>query len=231
MRYVRLIAGILAFAGGMILAVMFVLTLPDEDVPWAPLDLDDPVGVFTPMKLDALARNPDACYGILENSALEFTPMPPKSSGDFCGYSDGVEIKRSVTPYASPVVVRCSLAATLYLWEREVVQPAAMEIYGEQVSQIQHYGSYACRRVYGRPNGSISEHASANAIDVSGFRLADGRTVTLRSDWDGDKKDAEFLHRVRKGACGLFQGVISPDYNKAHEDHFHLDMGPYDYCR
>ena len=231
MRYVRITVALLALACGFVLAVGFVVTLPDEDLPWTKLDLNDPVGAFTEMKLDALSRNPDACYALLEEAGMEFSPLPPVESGDFCGYDDGVEIEKSTTPYSAAVVARCPLAATLFLWERDVVQAAAQEIYGQKVSRIGHYGTYACRRVYGRPNGSISEHASANAIDVAEFRLEDGRTVSLRSDWTGEDEDAEFLREIRKGSCDLFQGVISPDYNKAHEDHFHLDMGPYDFCR
>ena len=29
---------------------------------------------------------------------------------------------------------------------------------------------------------------------------------------------------LRDGACGLFATVLSPDYNAAHRDHFHLDQ-------
>ncbi|MFN3798647.1 MAG: extensin family protein, partial [Sphingobium yanoikuyae] len=40
----------------------------------------------------------------------------------------------------------------------------------------------------------------------------------------GQGKDAAFLRDVRDGACGLFSTVLSPDYNAAHRDHFHLDQ-------
>jgi len=32
------------------------------------------------------------------------------------------------------------------------------------------------------------------------------------------------LQAVRGGACGYFTTVLSPDYNAAHADHFHLDQ-------
>ena len=35
---------------------------------------------------------------------------------------------------------------------------------------------------------------------------------------------AAFLREVRDGACDLFATVLSPDYNAAHADHFHLDQ-------
>ena len=76
-----------------------------------------------------------------------------------------------------------------------------------------------------------SQHATANAIDVAGFRLADGRRITLTGGWDGKPAEQAFLRDLRDGACGLFKGVLSPDYNAAHHDHFHLDMGPFGVCR
>jgi hypothetical protein len=35
---------------------------------------------------------------------------------------------------------------------------------------------------------------------------------------------AAFLHGVHKAACGIFSTVLGPEANKAHKDHFHLDM-------
>ena len=44
-------------------------------------------------------------------------------------------------------------------------------------------------------------------------------------DWDSaDARKAAFLRDIRDGACGMFTTVLSPDYNAAHRDHFHLDQ-------
>ena len=56
---------------------------------------------------------------------------------------------------------------------------------------MEHYGSYSCRRLYGRSEGAWSEHASANAVDIAGFRLADGRRVSVLGDWQGGGARAE----------------------------------------
>lgn len=90
--------------------------------------------------------------------------------------------------------------------------------------RIEHFGSYNCRRIGGGEGGSWSEHSTADAIDVAGFRLADGRRVTVVRDWKGTGPEATFLHRVRAGACRLFATTLSPDYNAAHHDHLHLDQ-------
>ncbi len=76
-----------------------------------------------------------------------------------------------------------------------------------------------------------AEHASANALDISGFRLVDGRRIRLATDWAGESADGRFLRRVRDGACASFNAVLGPDYNAAHRDHFHLDMGLWKVCR
>jgi hypothetical protein len=79
--------------------------------------------------------------------------------------------------------------------------------------------------------GRRSQHATANAIDIAGFVLRDGREVRLAQDWTGTGFEAAFLRAVRDGACRWFRGVLGPDYNAAHHDHFHFDMGPWRVCR
>jgi hypothetical protein len=95
--------------------------------------------------------------------------------------------------------------------------------------------------VNNRDGARLSEHAKANAIDVSGFVLADGRVISVRSGWRTEDSDASgdedaeaeaaFLRDVHGGACGLFRGVIGPDGDAAHADHFHFDMGRWRFCR
>jgi hypothetical protein len=92
------------------------------------------------------------------------------------------------------------------------------------VAAVEHLGTYSCRRVNGGAEGDWSEHATANAIDMASFRLADGRRVSVLADWTGGGADAAFLREVRDGACRLFATVLSPDYNEAHRDHLQLDQ-------
>ena len=74
-------------------------------------------------------------------------------------------------------------------------------------------------------------NASADALDISGFRLADGRSVSVLKDWPKQNQDAQFLRQVRDGACEAFSVVLSPDYNAAHRNHFHVDVGRWSVCR
>src|SRR3546814_7597660 len=107
---------------------------------------------------------------------------------------------------------------------RSVVQPSAQLYFKTKVTDIEHYGSYNCCRIDGRSEAAWSEHATADAIDVAGFRFANGMRITVRHDWKTDSTAAAFLHTIRDGACSLFSTTLSPDYNAAHADHLHLDQ-------
>jgi hypothetical protein len=113
------------------------------------------------------------------------------------------------------------------------VQPLAREMYGQQVVRLGDMGTYSCRDIVGNPlwKGVRSEHASANAIDISGFTFADGRTITLLRDWNRRGKDGVFLREVHRRACRYFRVALGPDFNKAHANHFHFDRGLMWTCR
>ncbi len=198
-----------------------------QDVPWTRLQLSDPIGLFTLRKLADLADRPVQCRTLLSNARIADTPVPPRRSGADCGYADGMRLSpggRTVAFAPAGVVTSCPVAAALALFEREIVQPAALRHLGSQVTTIDHAGSYSCRRLYGREEGGFSEHATADAIDIVGFRLADGTNIGVRRDWPADGPKAAFLREVRDGACAVFATVLSPDYNAAHADHLHFDQ-------
>jgi hypothetical protein len=209
-----------------------------QDMPWTALDLTAPVGAFTGAKLAALGDDFAQCRVLLGRAGAGYTTLPPRRDAAQCGYDDAVRPAAALGRAAlapAGVGVACPVAAALDVWEREVVQPAALRRFGSRVARIDHFGSYSCRRIYGRDAGNWSEHSRAAAIDVAGFRLADGRRITVARDWR-DGEEAAFLHEVRDGACRLFATSLSPDYNAAHRDHLHLDQarrgfGRWSVCR
>lgn len=210
--------------GGSLALVYFLPRFPPQDLPWTPLDLDQPVGLATAGKIAAL--DGPACRALLDRAGIAYQTIPSRR-GENCGFDDGVtwrEGGRRRTAYrpAKPALA-CPLATALALWEREELQPAAEQRLGARVVRIDHYGSYACRRMYGRKSGAYSEHARARAIDIAGFELSDGRRVTVARDWNDEGDKGRFLHDARDGACRVFATTLSPDYNAAHHDHFHLD--------
>lgn len=216
-------------------AAVLIDRLPPEDVPFIRVDLERPVGFATGMKLSGLRGDLGACQDAVARSKLVARHLPDRDLGGFCRLHGVVQIERSSIPWSTPPRATCALAAALYVWEREVVAPAAARHLGTTVTRIDHFGTYACRTVRGSSGsgsgGRPSEHATANAIDVAGFRLANGRRITVARNWNGDGPAAPFLHDVRDGSCRLFRAVLSPEYNAAHADHFHLDMGRWGICR
>jgi len=224
------IVGILVFSAWR--ALLWVQALPPEQSPFASLDLERPVGWATSMQFDRIREEPLACSAALSASQIDVVPIEDRREGENgqCGFSNAVVLEQSLYPYSGAVRATCPLTAALYVWEREVVAAAAAQWLESPVARIEMIGIYSCRNIYGRPGARLSEHANANAIDVAGFRLENGRVVSVLNGWSGSEADAGFLRAVRSGSCDLFRGVLSPDYNPAHADHFHLDMGPYRIC-
>ena len=199
---------------------LFRVHPPDpEDLPWTPLDLRASIGMFTGRKLAALQRDPGLCHALLKEAGVRFAILPARQQGARCGWQDAVRLTGAAAP---PVPLACPLAAGMAVWLRRVVQPAAADLLGSRVTAVEHFGSYACRRIGGGAESGWSEHAFANAIDIAGFRLADGRRITVARDWRSGVK-GDFLHQVRDGGCRLFATTLSPDYNQAHHDHLHFD--------
>nr|WP_308461935.1 extensin family protein [Sphingomonas folli] len=217
-----------ALAAAALLAWSYLRGRP-QDLPWAPLDLGQPVGLFTGRKLAALADAPARCAVLLAQAGVRYEAVPARRPPESrCGYDSAVRLEdggaRRIALAPASVAVACPVAAALAVWEWDVVAPAAQRHLGARVSRIEHLGSYSCRRLYGRSGGGWSEHATANALDVAGFRLDDGTRVSVLRDWRGDGAKAAFLRDVRDGACTVFATVLSPDYNAAHRDHLHLDQ-------
>ncbi|MET0238766.1 MAG: extensin family protein [Sphingobium sp.] len=198
-----------------------------QDVPWTDLSLADPLGKFTGRKLAALTGETRQCLALLDGAKVAYTALPPRKEGQ-CGYEDAVRMRTSdalnLSWRPADLGVSCPVAAALMLWNREVVQPAAERHLGARVIRLDTFGSYNCRRMYGRDTGDWSEHSTADAVDIAAFRLDDGRSIGVKADWSGDPTRAAFLRDVRDGACELFSTVLSPDYNAAHADHLHLDQ-------
>ena len=207
------------------------LRSPDRHLPWAPLSPATPPNWLTGYKLGQFDDEPAACLRFLQQTDLRYAVLEDRPTGEGCGLYDAVRIDTGPVAYSGHFSVTCRMAASIALWQHHVVQPAAQDAFGQDIRRIDHFGSYACRNLYNREGGRRSEHATANAWDVAGFRLSDGQRVTVASHWNDDT-NGEFLRAVHDGACDLFSTTLGPDYNAAHRDHFHLDWrGGFGVCR
>jgi len=207
------------------------IDVPPHWNPWAPLDVGESPNWLTAYKLQRTAGDPALCSAALAGTTLEHTGVPDNDTGDGCGWQSAVRVNDA--RFAPEFTLTCSAALSLVMWERHALQPAAQSYFGESVARIEHFGSYACRNVRGAGGEGTrrSQHATANAFDVAGFRLSSGRRITLVNHWNSEGPEAAFLRATHNGACRFFKGAMGPDYNAAHHDHFHLDQGPYRICR
>jgi hypothetical protein len=126
--------------------------------------------------------------------------------------------------------------AALYWYQRELAQAAQVHM-GSKLTGVTQLGTYACRNVNNGKEGNNekedrrSQHATANAIDIAAFRFANGKTVSVLRDFGQPTPAGRFLDAAHGKACGVFNVVLGPRYNRQHADHFHLDMGGFLMCR
>lgn len=230
MRLLVLLVCLAAIAAAGCFAALHYL--PARYNPLAPLSITDEPTFLTGWKLRALAFDGDACFAALDDAGIVYTPIPDRVTGEGCGFANAARLRDSaVLPGTSGLPLTCQMIAALAIWERHDLRPAAERLLSSPVVRIDHYGSYACRNVNNASRGRRSQHATANALDISGFRLADGRRISVARDWGGGGEAGRFLRQVHEAACGPFASVLGPDYNAAHADHFHLDMGGFGLCR
>lgn len=232
MRGGSAVALMVAFAvtGGAFMGSKFA---PPRYSPLAPLDIaDDTVPLVTVLKLDRVRADPAYCRAALATGRLAFTPVPEMSSPKGCELHDVERIAPGRDPaFSRGFIASCPLAVNLAMFVQHVVVPVAQRDMHSDVVAIDHLGSFACRPIVGiGATTTLSQHASANAIDIAGFVFADGRKVTVAADWRGSDDKARFIHDVHDGACDVFPVVLSPDYNGAHWNHLHVDVSGFHFC-
>ena len=197
--------------------------------PFAPPDLRERPYWLTSTKLKVIDADGVSCAAALGQTGLSSILLPKTDESRSCHLADTVMLSHFSTAAVKPEQTRCNIAARLYVWERFIVQPAALVHFGQRVKEITHFGSYNCRTIHN--SSHMSEHATANAFDISGFVLKNGKAITVKRNWAAGGEEQAFLHDVRNGLCQFFNLTLSPDYNSDHVDHFHVDMGWVRDCR
>jgi hypothetical protein len=176
------------------------------------------------------ARATAQCLADLAREGVAFRTLPDRDYGNQCGVYGAVQLTDIGVPVTGITAMRCGNARAFAAWIRNAVAPAAYQVLGSELARVEAMGTYACRNVAG--SGRRSGHAIANATDVGGFVLKDGRRVTVLRDWRSEDAAARtFLQTIRQSACRRFGTVLSPDYNAAHADHLHLEDDAARFCR
>jgi len=167
---------------------------------------------------------PSACQVRLSAIAA-FRAIPVLVGPGDCGATDAVVLDavtladRTKVPLTPPATLRCTMAEAVAHWVREDVAAAATKL-GSPLRGVDNFDSYECRGRNRQRGAVISEHGRANALDVRGFKLASGQTVSL-TDVNVDKPWRE---GIRGSACARFSTVLGPGSDGFHEEHIHLDL-------
>ncbi|WP_271085096.1 extensin family protein [Brevundimonas sp. NIBR11] len=198
--------------------------------------IDQRIDSGTLGRVQRATRTLAQCEAELASARVTFSPTPDRVNSATCGLTAagvlGPDMGTVARMAPGDVTMTCALAAAVSVWRRQSVEPAARELLGSDVVQIDHMGVYACRAVNnGRPNIRPSAHSRAAALDFSGVRLRDGRRITVAGDWNDGGPEAAFLRRIRDDACKIFGTTLSPDYNAQHHDHLHLEAESGRLCR
>ena len=190
-----------------------------------------------PLSLEDLNAPPAVDPLCLERlAALEGTKFRPARGferGRGCVVENAINLDRVAGLRVRPggALMRCEVAEQLHHWLAEAVIPTAEEVLEASPTAVGHLGTYNCRTIGGN-SAVLSQHSFANAVDVAWFDFEDGTRHRLVDGWDHEREDiSEFWQKVQQLSCKYFDVSLGPDYNSAHADHFHFDLGPLTTCR
>jgi len=229
----------------LLLAIIAVVVLskpwehiPPEWHPWTPLSIDHPMTLVSKWKLAQLKDDPQQCLAVLETApdgAIDYLALDDYTPVAGCPLSNVVRVRRTGVgfSFSSTFTVTCPLAVAWVMFERQQLQPLAQKHMGSDLVRVDHLGSFACRNIYHREGARRSQHATANAFDIAGFRFENGQQVSVLRHWNDNTNPARsiFLKEAHGAACGYFGTVLGPDYNQPHENHFHFDGSGFGFCR
>lgn len=135
---------------------------------------------------DEIAAAQMLCSTLIGGLVGDYRLLPPVRQGR-CGDAQPVEVhslgKSPAVIIDPPAILNCRMTATLAAWIDKTLQPIARDKLGQQVVRLHNATSYACRNRYNSPSEKLSEHALANAIDISTFQLQDGRVLEVEQLW------------------------------------------------
>ena len=169
-----------------------------------------------------------ACPAVISGQ-VEAKLLPPIADGQCVAQSPlsvtGVLANGRMVPVSGGVTTSCSMASTLPGWVASIDNYLFAKD-NTRIAEVIVGTSYMCRNVNNAKDGNLSFHAFADAVDVMGFKLEDGRMVTVEGGWeDALSNEGRLLRFAHDSACSMFTTTLGPEANAQHKDHLHLDMG------
>jgi hypothetical protein len=172
--------------------------------------------------------------GIPGNRVRPIAPAP-KPEAEGCRVVDPVVVEALAVRTAAgpgqvklvpPPTLSCELARAVSLWLDSGLQPLARGTFGRELTALRVGGGHECRRRNRQASGTLSEHATGQALDIFAFELGEekqGGAVVVVERPKG-LEQSRFLDGVRQSACGAFMTVLGPGADAAHANHLHVDI-------
>lgn len=178
----------------------------------------------TPSGYRAMPRQEATCRRELQKLGVQFTDVSPVGGAGSCGIQNPVRVTVAAKGIAMQpaATLSCQTALATARWLDDDVRSAARWRLWKQPTSVLNASSYRCSRIAG--SRTISEHALGNALDVRGFGFADGSNVLVEPKGFWERGERKFQDQIRQASCRHFGTVLGPGYNKAHDDHLHLDV-------
>ena len=115
---------------------------PKEYDPLALPDLDAAPNLLTPFKLKLIDSSAENCRAAFARAGKAVAIEPWRSDTAQCIKQDTIKLASLSTAKLNVEETRCAIAARLFMWEYNVVQPVARKYFNEPVTEIIHFGSY-----------------------------------------------------------------------------------------
>ena len=179
---------------------------PDEtapaDAPAEPPPPPDPRSALRPDPSGELPPKEIACRQRLHDLGVKFDNHQAEADPAGCSMPYPVMVKSlgkdiGLKPDAE---MNCATAEAAARFAKDVVSPAARQVFGETLKSITHASAYVCRPRNGTQK--LSEHAFGNALDIASFTLSGGTTVAV--ELATDRKAGDF---PRQGAQCCLRAV------------------------
>ena len=172
------------------------------------------------------AISPSLAGSVCQSPEIKGKDLPPvKGHIKGCRVPEPVLVSEiSGVKLVPPATINCAEAMALSHWVTHGLQPA----FDNTVVRLNVADSYSCRPRNNVPGNKVSVHGLGQAIDIAGFKLSDGRTLTVADDYGRQMKAAQ------KAGCGTFHTILGPGSDGYHENHIHFDVASHgggDYCR
>ncbi|HEX2678485.1 MAG TPA: extensin family protein [Polyangiales bacterium] len=177
---------------------------------------------------------PQSCYEALRQAGVQFeipeadgVAMPLRLLSPVGGVSFEPSDKSETHS-----ILDCRLALALLAWSQD--------LRARGIVRVEHYSMYR-PGAHVAGDGRVSGHAHGLAIDAAKFTLQDGTKLDVLDDWEGRSRkekpcpmrpDEGYGSRTLRGVTceavdqHLFQVIITPHHDKAHQNHVHLERKP-----